>query len=288
MLPLQIVNGFFVIVRRSLLAIVFLAAACSSQAPPPPRAANPNRYIYVTAQSLSEQCYRDLGPVAVTESFAQATIDSGDSTMANRLRALALERYPRNADAVIHVKSTNNDAGTMTTVSGEAVEVENHTTAECVVRGMPPVVDGMAQVAAGGMVGTLVGGITTGSAQTAAGGGALGATVTGSVLAIRHHEKVKEQAKATHDQLIRQQQTIASLQNERARLNQCEQQETPLAQCPATVQATSSQRAATDKSDELDWNASQFDLEKQAQMQQDYIAKLRTEVGDLKLKMQGH
>ena len=68
-------------VRHSLLAMVLLTAACSTQAPPPQRAANPNRYIYVTSENLAEQCYRDLGPINLTEPFAQATVESGDTTM---------------------------------------------------------------------------------------------------------------------------------------------------------------------------------------------------------------
>src|SRR5271163_3267798 len=156
--------------RQSLFAMLMLATACASQAEAP-RDVNPNRYIYVTGETLSEQCYRDLGPINVTEPFAQATVEAGDSTMANRLRALALQKYPNDADAVIGVNVNDNDAGTATTVSGEVVEVEDRTTAACVVRDMPPVVDGVAQAAAGGMLGTIAGGLISGSAQTAATGG---------------------------------------------------------------------------------------------------------------------
>ena len=74
---------------HSLFAIFLLAAACSARVEAL-RVANPNRYIYVTSENLSEQCYRDLGPIQLTEPFAQATVEARDSTLADRLRALAL------------------------------------------------------------------------------------------------------------------------------------------------------------------------------------------------------
>jgi hypothetical protein len=269
--------------RQSLFGILMLATACASQAQAP-RTANPNRYIYVTGETLSEQCYRDLGPINVTEPFAQATVEAGDSTMADRLRALALQKYPNDADAVIGVNVNDNDAGTATTVSGEVVQVEDRTTAACVVRDMPPVVDGIAQSAAGGMLGTLAGGLVTGSPQTAATGGYLGAATAGSIALIKNREQAQERTENTQDALAQQQQTIVSLQNERAQLNECKEEETPLAQC-GSVQATAT-HAAPDTSDEPDWNSSQFDLEKQIEIQQDYIAKLQAQIGDLKHEMQ--
>ncbi len=270
--------------RHSLLGILILATACASQAEAP-RAANPNRYIYVTGENLSEQCYRDLGPISLTEPFAQATVETGDSTMADRLRALALQQYPRDADAVIGVNVNDNDAGTATTVSGEVVEVEDHTTPACVVRDMPPVVDGVARTAAGGMLGTLAGGLISGSPQTAAAGGYIGAATAGSIAIINSRQQAQERADETQDTLAQQQQTIVSLQNERAQLNECKEAETPLAQC-GTVQDTANHTATPDSSDEPNWNSSQFDLEKQIEIQQDYIAKLQAQIGNLKHEMQ--
>jgi hypothetical protein len=269
---------------HSLFGILLIAAACSSQ-PQTPRVANPNRYIYVTGESLSEQCYHDLGPISLTEPFAQATYEAGDSTMENRVRALAMKEYPRDADAVIGVSAKDNDAGTATTVSGEVVEVEDHTTAACVLRDMPPIVDGAAQSAAGGMLGTLVGGLVTGKPEAAEGGGYLGATTAGSIALIKHRESEQQQTEYTHDTLVRQQQTIVSLQNERARLSECKEEETPLAQC-GSVQPASNSIAAPDNADEPNLNSSQFDLEKQIQIQQDYIAKLHAQIGDIKQDMQ--
>jgi hypothetical protein len=268
---------------HSLFAI-FLLAACSAQVEAL-RVANPNRYVYVTSENLSEQCYRDLGPIQLTEPFAQATVEAGDSTLADRLRALALKEYPRDADAVVGVSVNNNDAGTATTVSGEVVEAEDHTTAACVLRDMPPVLDAAAQTAAGGMLGTLVGGLVTGTPQAAESGGFLGATTAGSIAAITHHENEQQQVEYTHDTLVQQQRTIVSLQQERSRLNDCREQETPLAQCESAP-SDSNTTAASDNPDAPNLNSSQFDLEKQIQMQQDYIAKLNAQIGDIKQEMQ--
>lgn len=269
--------------RHSLLLIFLFAAACSSQAETP-RVTNPNRYIYVTGENPSEQCYRDLGPIKLTEPFAQATVEAGDSTMASRLRALALKQYPRDADAVIGVHTDDNDAGTEITVSGEAIQVEDHATAACALRDMPPLIDAAAQTAAGGMMGTLVGGLGTGTPQGAEGGGFYGAAVAGSYAAIAHQRNEQQQDQDVHDALVQQWHTIASLQQERARLNECREEEIPLAQCGG-AQTASNQALKPDKSDEPNWNASRFDLEKQLQMQHDYIKELQGQVGDLKQQM---
>jgi len=271
-------------VRHSLLAMLLLVAACSSLAEPQ-RAVNPNRYIYVTSENVSEQCYRDLGPINVTEPFARATVEAGDSTMANRLRTLALQEYPRDADAVIGVQANDNEAGTAVTVSGEAVEMLDHATVACALRDMPPVIDGMAQTAAGGMLGTLIGGLGRGTPQAAEGGGYMGAAAAGSFAAIKHQQAEEQQDQDARDALVQQRQTIASLQSERARLNECKEQEISLGQCDS-VPPTSNQAATPDKSDEPDWNASRFDIQKQIQMQQDYITKLHGQIGDIKQQIQ--
>ena len=279
------VNSTMMQVRRSLIAIVLLTAGCASRTEPP-RAVNPNRYIYVTGENLSEQCYRDLGPVNLTEPFAQATVDQGDSTMENQLRALAMRQYPRDVDAVIGVHSNDNDAGTAVTVTGEAIEVEDHTTPACVLRGMPPIVDSAARTAAGGMLGAVAGGLITGTPQGAEGGGYFGAAGAATLEVAAHRQREMEHDQAVHDDLAQQRQTIARLQDERARLNECKEEEIPLDQCGSGAQPAANHAAPPDNSDEPDWNASRFDLEKQSQMQQDYIAKLRAQIGDIKQDMQ--
>ena len=98
------------------------------------------------------------------------------------------------------------------------------------------------------------------------------------------HGQAQKRTEDTKDTLVQQQQTIVELQNERALLNECKEEETPLAQC-GTVQTTAN-HAPADTSDQPDWNSSQFDLEKQIEIQQDYIAKLQAQVGNLKHEMQ--
>jgi hypothetical protein len=269
--------------RHGLLTICLIAAACSPQAQTH-RAANPNRYIYVTNEPLAEQCYRELGPITVTEPYAQATVESADTTLANRLRASALKQYPQDADAVINLHADDNDAGTAVTFKGDAVEVLDHTTVLCAIRETPPAVDTAADAAAGGMMGALVGGLVSGQPQGAEGGGWLGASAAGSYSAIRKRQKALDKDQDLRDALDQQKQQIAALQDERARLNECVQQETPLAQC-GSAQNVADKAPASDKSDQPEWNASQFDLEKQVQMQQDYIAKLEDQIGDLKTQM---
>jgi hypothetical protein len=270
--------------RLGLLAVCLTAVACAPQAEPK-RVANPNRYIYVTNQKLDEQCYRDLGPISLTEPYAQATIDSSDSTLANRLRALAMKQYPVDADAVIGVHAEDNDAGIAETISGEAVEVVDKTTALCVLRELPPRVDTAAHAAAGGMLGALTAGLISGQPGGAEGGGYLGAAAAGSYEIMTNRQNTQQKDQALHDALAQQKQQILALQNERARLNECVQEETPLAQCGASATATD-KAPAPDRSDEPDWNASEFALEKQIQMQQDYIAKLRDQVWTLHHQMQ--
>lgn len=268
--------------RYGLLAIGLLTAACSSQAQTH-RTANPNRYIYVTNQSLDEQCYRDLGPISLTEPYGEAAFEASDTTLANRLRALAMKQYPEDADAVIGVHANDNDAGTTVTVSGEAVEVLKSPTAMCVLRDMPPAVDTAAHAAAGGMLGALTTGLISNSPQGAEGGGWMGAAAAGTYDIMTNRQNTQQKDQDLRDALAQQKQQIVALQQERARLNECVQQETPLAQCYSAQ--TASDKAAPDKSDEPDWNASQFDLEKQIQMQQDYILKLQDQVGGLKAEL---
>lgn len=271
-------------VRHGLAAVLLSMAACAQQTQSSQRAANPNRYIYVTSENLAEQCYRDLGPISLTEPFAQATVDSADATLPNRLRALAMKQYPTDADAVIGVSADDNDAGTAVTVSGEVVEVQNTTTVMCALRDVPPVVDTAAHTAAGGMMGALAGGLISGSPQGAEGGGWLGAASAGSYEIMTNRQNSQQQDQDLRDALVQQKQEILALQEQRARLNECKEEEIPLAQC-GNKQDASDKTPDAAKADEPDWNATQFDLEKQVQMQQDYIAKLHDQIGDLKTQM---
>jgi hypothetical protein len=222
--------------------------------------------------------------VSVTEPYAQATVESADTTLANRLWASALKQYPQDADAIINVQADENDAGTDVTVKGEAVEALDHTTVICAVREAPPALDTAADAAGGGLMGTLVAGLISGQPQGAEGGGWLGAAAAGSYSAMTKRQKALDKDQDLRDALAQQKEQIIALQQERARLNECKEQEIPLAQCTSDDSSAAAKPVA-DTSDEPDWNASQFDLEKQVQMQQDYIAKLQDQVGEIKTEM---
>src|SRR6202790_4698667 len=99
-----------------LLATAFIAMACSSQRAPEKPALAPDRFIYVSAQDVPSVCYHDLGGVTFTEPFTSAAMDGDGVQMANQLRALAMEKYPNEADAVINVNTQQNDVGTIVTV----------------------------------------------------------------------------------------------------------------------------------------------------------------------------
>src|SRR5579885_393832 len=80
---------------------------------PSGRAARPaNRYIYVTDRNLPGECYTDLGPVQFTQPFADAAVDPDQSEARRHLREAARKIYPDDVDAVINMKSEQNDVGT--------------------------------------------------------------------------------------------------------------------------------------------------------------------------------
>jgi anion-transporting ArsA/GET3 family ATPase len=127
--------------------------------------------------------------------------------------------------------------------------------------------------------------LVSGQPQGAEGGGWLGAAAAGSYSVMTKRQQALDKDQDLRDALTQQKQQIVALQDERAQLNECVQEETPLAQC-GTASTATDKAPEPDKSDEPDWNASQYDLEKQIQMQQDYIAKLQDQVWTLKHQMQ--
>ena len=86
-------------------------------------------------------CYHDLGGVTFTEPFTSAAMDGDGVQMATKLRALAMEKYPDEADAVINVQTEQNSIGTIVTVKGEVVELQHGQTVECAMRKAPGVID---------------------------------------------------------------------------------------------------------------------------------------------------
>ncbi|MGH7916915.1 MAG: hypothetical protein ACREQE_05555 [Candidatus Binataceae bacterium] len=271
----------------TLIAALLIAGCASRQATPVAKTRAPNRFIYVSAQGLPGECYRDLGTLKFNESFADASVDQNGSTAANRLRSLALETYPDTVDAVIEVRSLQNDIGTTVTVTGEAVELQNHETTRCMLRKMPGVIDNTAAVAAGGIAGTLAGGLITNRVEGAMAGAGVGGAAVGSYELNQSRMRAQLQKNQIRHELVEQQRQILHLQSERTHLRQCQQQEMSLPDCDAEQgQNQTGVSAATDNS--VNWQASQFELKKQIEEQSDYISQLQGQVSDLRLQMGGY
>jgi hypothetical protein len=246
------------------------------------------RFIYVTGQGLPGACYHDLGSLQFTEPFTDAAIDPDNSRAADRLRVLALQHYPNDVDAVIGVRSQENDVGTLVTISGEAVELRKGETVECAMRKVPGALDTAATSAAGGMVGTLVGGLTMGSTVGAMGGAGAGVAISSGYQAIKKHQADAAQ----HDQLVAQleaqRREISELQAERAQLEQCAARETPLAQCKPAAVPTGANATDARAAEAADWSAPPYELQRQIQEQQIYIKKLREQISDARRQLSGH
>jgi hypothetical protein len=260
-----------------------LVAGCSTQQSPP-RTANPNRYIYVSSANLPGQCYRDLGTIAFDEPFAAATIDEGGSNMSAKMRTLAVAKYPNAVDAIINVHPEQNDAGTAVKVTGEAIEIEDHQTVICAIRDLPPVMDSSAAAANAGMMGTLAGGLITGSPTGAMNTGALGALAVGAGEILNREQANEQQREQVFSQLVEQQREIRELLAERARLNNCEEQEIPLSDCNTEVAPQTQDKAVVPTSADYQ-NLSLFQLQKESAQEQDYITQLKQQVSDMKWQM---
>lgn len=279
--------------RLLFLATALTVSACSTQraseAPQTPARA-PNRFIYVSAQEIPGQCYHDLGGVTFTEPFSSAAMDGDDVGMATKLRALAMEKYPDEADAVIDVRTQENDVGTIVTVTGEVVELQQGHTVECAMRKAPGVLDRAAAVAAGGLLGTVAGGLIPGAGSTGMiGGAAAGAATVGTYMAVKQHLETKHEQEQLKSQLAAQQTEIARLLMKRSSLQKCADDEIPLANCK--VSDTVAVAGDSDKSagaPSYETEQPQFDLQKQIQEQQGYIRKLKDQVFELKQQLGGY
>ncbi|HLH76331.1 MAG TPA: hypothetical protein VKV28_05925 [Candidatus Binataceae bacterium] len=275
--------------RLGLLSLGVFALACASRqtAVAPPVAKTPDRYIYVTDKSLPGECFSDLGPVRIAVPYADAAVDP-DLTQANRkLRAEALAKYPA-TDAVIEVKSHQNDVGTEVNYLGEAVELQQHPTVECAMRGAPKVVDSAALLAAGGVGGVVAaGGIT--AAPTVAGveaGAAVGVAVFGAYGIAKHQTEQEARMTALRDQLERQRQQIEELIGERKRLRECQNDDLTYSECMNAKPIVQIQGPAPDdKPDPSATVATPFEMQRQIQEQSDYLKKLQGELAQLRTSL---
>lgn len=274
---------------RLLLFVTALAAfACSTQRAPEEPARAPDRFIYVSAQDVPSVCYHNLGSVSFTEPFTSAAMDGDGVKMANQLRAMAIEKYPDQADAVINVRMQENDVGTIVTVAGEVVELKQTQTVECAMRKAPGIMDSAAAMAAGGLLGAVAGGLLSGGTTGAMGGAAGGAAAVGTYMAVKQHLETKREQEQMKSQLADQQTEIARLLAERSSLHKCAADDVPLAHCKIDASAASA-NASSKPADELSVEKEpQFEIQKQIQEQQGYIGKLHEEISDLKQQLGGY
>ena len=276
-----------------LMLVLAIACGCATQSPPPvpQQAARPaNRYIYVTTRNLPDECYTDLGTVTVNRSFAEAAVDPDSSEAAKQLRAAALNKYPADVDAVINVQSTQNDVGTMVTVSGDAVRLEDSHTVKCAMRDAEKVMDTSAEAAAGGIGGADAGGLVGGE-NGAVSAGLAGFAAMGAYQVLQHEELKAQQKNELRNTLDDQRHEIAQLLKERSHLRQCLNEEVPLAACEASAQTadqSADDESNSDHKDKESVNATTFQIQKQIQEQQDYIKQLQGQIAQIKWNMGGH
>jgi hypothetical protein len=234
----------------SVFVITMLSACAAShgasqQQPAPSVAQSEGHHIYVTTRNLDGDCYKDLGPVTFSESFAQSVVAAGDS-QAQQLRQLAQEKYASAVDAIINVHQQQNDAGTAVEITGEAVQVENHETVACMARGMPAVADTAAAGAGGGIVGTVIGGLATGgggSVYGAEAGGAIGATAGAGMELAKQHQQQQANEMFISDRLQQQQTEITQLYQQLTKLvgQQCDAEELSEQDCEQRILAIQQQ-----------------------------------------------
>jgi hypothetical protein len=278
--------------RLFFLATALIIYACSSKRSPemPPAPARaPDRFIYVSAGDVPSVCYHDLGNVSFTEAFTDAAMDGDGVQMATRLRAMAMEKYPDEADAVINVQTEQNSIGTIVTVTGEVVELKQGHTVECAMRKAPGVINTAAAVAAGGMLGAVAGGLVAGSATGAMVGGAAGVGAVGTYMGINQHLQTEREQAHLKSLLVTQQNEIAQLLAKRSSLEKCAATEIPLANCKINgTLAAASDSAKPADAPSYETEQPKFELQKQIQEQRGYIQKLRDEVFELQKQLGGY
>ena len=283
-----------------IAATTMLCACAGSQVlheKPTAPLAQPERHIYVTSGDLDQACYQDLGQLTFNESYAESVVKSADS-MAQHLRQLALEKYPADADAVIHVEEKQNEGGTAVEVVGEAVHLVNHETVTCAARGLPEIIDVGSAAAAGGIVGTVIGGLSQsgGSVYGAQAGGAMGATA-GAGMAIAKDQQQKQAVETSiADRLEQQHKEIAELYQQLAKLigQECDNEELSEKDCEQRIVAVQQEIAKADEPRPTPVSSSkpeaaapsnqatEFGVLNRIQEQQEIINKLRQQIAQIK------
>jgi hypothetical protein len=232
-------------------ATAMLCACATSQSSvvkPAPAVAQSEGHIYVTSGNLNGDCYQDVGQITLNESYVQSIVESPDS-QAQQIREIARKKYGSRVEAVINVHEQQNEAGTAVEIIAEAVHLQNHETVACAARAMPEVVDSASAAAAGGIVGTVIGGLAVrgGSVYGAEAGGAMGATAAAGNEIAKHQRQQQAEEAFISDRLTQQQKQIAQLYQQLAKLigQQCDSEELSEQECEQRITAVQQQLAQT-------------------------------------------
>jgi hypothetical protein len=284
------------ILAMTMTMLCACAASHGSASKTPLSAAEPEGHIYVASGGLEETCYQDLGQIVLTEPYAQFVVASADS-QAEQVRDLARKDYGSQVEAVINVREHQNDAGTSVDITGDAVQLRNHTTPACAARVMPEVLDSASATAAGGIVGTIIGGLSQsgGSVYGAEAGGAIGASAAAGNEIAKRRQKQQAQEAFIGDRLEQQRKEIADLyqqltnligqqcNNEELTEQDCEQRITKIQQqLPQTATAQSSESSSKEGNTAGAEPISEFGIINRVQEQQEIIDQLQQRIAQIR------
>lgn len=280
--------------------VALLGAGCAAKQPPPANPAAPaarsDHHVYVTSGSLPQSCYHNLGEVGFREPYFESVIDSDDAKTYARLRDLAQQKYGDAVDAVVDVVQRQNEVGTEVRVSGEAMSLQHGETAECALRATPAALDSIGAVAAGGITGTITGGLLSGqnSAPGAMMGGYFGAATAAGIQAVKHQQERQAFQEDLTKRIANQSTEIASLRKELDNLieRQCEREELTAAQCDeqraalineigAAPTPPTPSKAGGVQATAADAPPSDFEIQNQIQEQQETIDRLKQAITEL-------
>ncbi len=295
----------------TFISAASFACACSTTGTAPPRdvaarpsvaaesaAAASDHHIYVSTKGMPSGCYSKLGVVSFVEPYGDSTTDPDHTREAAQLRKVAEQKYPGRVDAIIDLRTAQNDVGTMVQVSGDAVHLNKHETMKCVERTAAQVRDKVAPIAAGGMIGTMAGVVAGGLAGATGlaliGGAATGVTAAGGYEAYKSVKETRAEEAAIKQRIQRQQAEIVQLREEVAQLagRRCEQRELPAGTCAerqraiervsteATALSTGVQKSTTKAA-----KTTEFQVLNDLQANDEKIKRMQAEVFQLQQQM---
>ena len=289
--------------KRFVALVAVLTSACATAQPPDAgraleaqTASHPAGHIFVTAATLNEECYKEVGEVNYVEPFDQAATDPDYSEVAVKLRQIAQQKYPEQVDAIIGVHGTSNELGTEVLVSGLAVQVEDQTSVGCTLQKTMGTAAGnfatnslshMGGHGARGNAGATsdTGGEGSAAPGTSRGGMGVQQVVRNAVMS-KTADQTDEGWETLDERFQSQRRQIESLRHELDQMirHRCETADLSASECAslkktAGVDQASASAASGSASDE---DASRFEIENRIQAQAELITRLRREIADMK------